>query len=115
MSRNETLSLAALLCSRARYATHREDTNSALRRFDATARLKQVRDIRALVVSAKQDVIFPQRLWNRASGQNQGFAYSEIPDAAHGVTIQCAETVNRLSSEHFATAGGHRSDEPLRI
>jgi pimeloyl-ACP methyl ester carboxylesterase len=37
-----------------------------------------------------------------------GARYVELPDAAHGATIQCATEVNALLMEHFsASMPGH--------
>jgi pimeloyl-ACP methyl ester carboxylesterase len=38
--------------------------------------------------------------------------YVEVPDGGHGVTIENAEEINQVLSEHFARRSG--SDRPLR-
>jgi len=76
----------------------------ALRNFDAGGRLKEFRGIPTLVVSAEHDIIFPPACGIALAAGINGAKYVEIPSAAHGVTIQCYETVNRLLHEHFNSA-----------
>ena len=81
----------------------------ALRNFDAGGRLKEFRGIPTLVVSAEYDIIFPPACGMALAAGINGAKYVEIPGAAHGVTIQCYETVNRLLHEHFNSAGAFMS------
>jgi pimeloyl-ACP methyl ester carboxylesterase len=77
----------------------------ALRRFDVMTQLHLLPDVPALVMSAERDIIFPPACGKALAAGIRGARYVEIPDAGHGVTIQCRETVNRLLREHFRSAG----------
>ena len=77
---------------------------NALVRFDARTRLAALSGIPTLVLSASQDVIFPPRCGRRLAALIPGAKYLEVANAAHGVTIQCAEDVNNALSEHFWSA-----------
>jgi pimeloyl-ACP methyl ester carboxylesterase len=76
----------------------------ALRRFDITGHLHDLPRVPTLVVSAAHDIIFPPVFGKALAAGIAGARYLEIPDAAHGVTIQCHETVNRILQEHFSSA-----------
>ncbi len=67
---------------------------SALKRFDATPRLAELAGIPTLVLSAKHDIIFPPACGRALATAIPGAKYVEVPDAAHGVTIQCPDLVN---------------------
>lgn len=67
---------------------------SALKRFDATARLAELAGIPTLVLSAKHDIIFPPACGRALAAGIPGAKYIEVPDAAHGVTIQRPEIIN---------------------
>ncbi|MFL6416537.1 MAG: alpha/beta fold hydrolase [Bryobacteraceae bacterium] len=76
----------------------------ALCRFNPGSRLKELSGIPTLVVSAREDPIFPPR-FGRALAEAIGEAnFIEIPNASHGVIIQRAEEMNTLLREHFAIA-----------
>jgi pimeloyl-ACP methyl ester carboxylesterase len=75
---------------------------SALKRFDATARLAELAGIPTLVLSAKHDLIFPPRCGQALAAGIPGAKYIEVPDAAHGVTLQCPDIVNDALFRHFA-------------
>ncbi len=74
---------------------------NALKRFDATARLAELARIPTLVLSAKHDIIFPPACGRALAAGLPGAKYIEVPDAAHGVTIQCPEVVNDGLLSHF--------------
>jgi pimeloyl-ACP methyl ester carboxylesterase len=76
----------------------------ALQRFDATARLAEVTGIPTLVLSASHDIIFPPKSGQTLAAGIPGARYLEIPDAAHGVTIQCHDAVNTALLQQFASA-----------
>jgi pimeloyl-ACP methyl ester carboxylesterase len=78
----------------------------ALQGFNAVARLGELAGIRTLVLSAAHDMIFPPRCGKRLASAITGARYVEIADAAHGVTIQSPNVVNRLLLEHFSSACG---------
>jgi pimeloyl-ACP methyl ester carboxylesterase len=80
----------------------------ALTRFDATSRLSALSGIPTLVLSAERDIIFPPQCGRDLAAAIPGARYVEIGHAAHGVTIQCAEAVNRVLLEHFSSAGLYR-------
>jgi pimeloyl-ACP methyl ester carboxylesterase len=73
----------------------------ALRRFDATPRLRELAGIPTLVLSAARDPIFPPACGRDLAGGIPGARYVEMAGAAHGVTIQSADAVNRILLEHF--------------
>ena len=74
---------------------------SAMSRFDASARLHELAAIPSLVVAATLDRIALPQYGRSLAAAIPGAAYVEIPDAGHGVTIQCADRVNGLLSGHF--------------
>jgi pimeloyl-ACP methyl ester carboxylesterase len=78
---------------------------NALKRFDITSRLHELPGVPTLVVSAAHDIIFPPLAGKALAAGITGARYIEIPVAAHGVTIQCHETVNRVLHEHLSSAG----------
>ncbi len=73
----------------------------ALKRFNGTARLRELSAIRTLVLSAEHDLIFPPRCGRALAAGIAGSKYVEVRGAAHGVTIQHAETVNRELVSHL--------------
>lgn len=75
---------------------------SALRRFDATARLHELAGMPTLVLSAAHDLIFPPACGRGLAAGIPGARFVEMADAAHEVTIQSAEAVNGLLLEHFS-------------
>jgi pimeloyl-ACP methyl ester carboxylesterase len=77
----------------------------ALKRFDATARLGDLKGIATLVVSAAEDVIFPPRCGRALADGIPGACYVALEGAAHGMTIQSADRVNQLLLQHFKSVG----------
>jgi pimeloyl-ACP methyl ester carboxylesterase len=77
----------------------------ALKHFEVTARLAELAGIPSLVLSAERDLIFPPPCGKALAAGIPGARFVEIPDAAHGVTIQAAEVVNRALFEHFRSMG----------
>lgn len=77
---------------------------AAMRRYDATPQLAQLSGLPTLVVSAVHDPIAPPFIGRALAAGIPGARYVEIPDASHGVPIQCADRVNALLLEHFAQA-----------
>jgi pimeloyl-ACP methyl ester carboxylesterase len=75
---------------------------SAMRAYDATRRLPELAGIPTLVVSAAHDRIAPPGVGRAMAAAIRGARYVEVPDAAHGATIQCATTINALLLEHLA-------------
>ncbi len=67
---------------------------SALKSFDVTARLAELTGIPTLVLSAKHDIIFPPACGRALAAGIPGARYVEVPEAAHGVTIQCPDLIN---------------------
>lgn len=76
----------------------------ALRSFNATDRLHELGAIPTLVVSAPHDRIAKPASGKALAGGVPGALYVEIPDAAHGVTIQRAPDINALLDQHFSKA-----------
>jgi pimeloyl-ACP methyl ester carboxylesterase len=77
---------------------------AALRRCDLTTRLPELTGIPTLVLSATHDRVAPVEHGRALAAAIPGARYVEIPDAAHGVTIQCADRINALLDEHLAGA-----------
>lgn len=75
----------------------------AMARYDQAARWPELASVPTLVVSAAHDRIalpaYGRTLASLVNGR-----YVALPDAGHGVTIQQAQQINRLLSEHFAAA-----------
>jgi pimeloyl-ACP methyl ester carboxylesterase len=76
----------------------------AMSRFDASERLRELDGIPTMVVSAALDRIALPQYGRSLAAAVPGAAYVEIPDAGHGVTIQCADRINMLLAAHFQTA-----------
>ena len=74
----------------------------AMTAYDGRRRLEKLASLPTLVVSAEHDPIACPRVGRRLADGIPGARFVEIPRAAHGVTIQCQETINRLLREHFA-------------
>ncbi len=77
---------------------------SAMRKYDCTSRLPELQDLPTLVVSAEHDMIAKPHFGRAIATAIQGANFVEIPDAAHGVTIQCAGRVNEILLAHLAAA-----------
>jgi len=73
----------------------------AMSKYDAGPRLAQLASIRTLVASAAGDRIALPAYGRALAAAIPGSRFVEIPDAGHGVTIQRAQTINALLSEHF--------------
>jgi pimeloyl-ACP methyl ester carboxylesterase len=71
---------------------------NALKRYDATPRLHELQGIPTLVISAEKDLIFPPRYGKALAKGIPDARYEEIPNAAHGVTIQKTPLVNQILS-----------------
>lgn len=78
---------------------------NALKRFDATARLKELAGLPTLVLSGAHDLIFPPPCGQNLAAGIPGARFVEIAEAGHGATIQSADLVNRELIEHFRRAG----------
>jgi pimeloyl-ACP methyl ester carboxylesterase len=74
---------------------------SAMRSYDASRRLRELEGIRTLVVSAAHDRIARPEVGRAMAAAIPGARYVELPDAAHGATIQCAAEINALLLEHL--------------
>jgi pimeloyl-ACP methyl ester carboxylesterase len=82
---------------------------AATRLYDATDRLPELTDLPTLVVSAAHDRIAPPELGRALAAGIRGSRYEEFPDAAHGLTVQCAERLNTLLLEHLEGAARERA------
>lgn len=82
---------------------------AATRAYDATPHLARLGGIPTLVVSAAQDRLAPPRLGRALAAGIEGARYVEFPDAAHGLTVQCAEQVNTLLLVHLMEAEDRRT------
>ncbi len=76
---------------------------AAMRAYDTTAQLSKLKDVRTLVVGAKHDRIATPDVVRTLVENVPGCRFVEFPDAAHGVTIQCADRINALLDELFTT------------
>jgi 3-oxoadipate enol-lactonase len=76
----------------------------AASRFDGSSRLQELAGIPTLVVSARHDAIALPEFGRALAARIPGARYVEIADGGHAVTIQCADQVNALLSEHLARA-----------
>ena len=77
---------------------------AALRAYDATARLSEIVDVPALVISAAHDPIAPPRSGRALAGGIPGARYVEFSQASHGVPIQLSGVVNAMLLEHLLRA-----------
>ena len=80
----------------------------AMSRFDVSARLQQLAAIPTLVVSAALDRIALAKYGRSLATAIPGARYVEIDDAGHAVTIQRADVINQLLSEHFQNSVNSR-------
>lgn len=76
---------------------------AALRRYDATPRLKELA-LPALVISGRHDRLSPPEIGHAIADGIAGARFVEIDEAAHGAPIQSAREINSLLLEHFAGA-----------
>ena len=74
----------------------------AASRFDASGRLNELAGLPTLVLSARHDTIALPQYGRALAARIPGARYIEMADAGHAVTIQCADQVNALLSEHLA-------------
>ncbi len=74
---------------------------AAMRAYDATSKLHELAGLPTLVVGARHDRIARREMVQALAAGIPGARLVEIEDAAHGVTIQCAEHSNALLHEHF--------------
>ena len=74
----------------------------AAAKFDASGRLPELGGIPTLVVSARHDRIALPEFGRALASRIPGARFVEIADGGHAVTIQCADRVNALLSEHLA-------------
>ena len=76
----------------------------AMRRYDATPRLGELRGIPALVISAKHDPIARVEVGKAMAAAIPGAQFTEFEDASHGAPIQCADRMNKVLFEHLQRA-----------
>ncbi len=81
---------------------------AALRAYDSTPRLPELARFPTLVVSAEHDPIAPPARGRALAAGISGARFVEFADSAHGVTIQRADEVNALLTEHFLEAERRR-------
>lgn len=81
---------------------------AAMRAYDATPFLNELKGISTLVVSAAHDRIAPPSGGRTLAAGIAGARFVEIPGASHGVPIQLPEQINKLLDEHFRAAEGQR-------
>jgi len=75
---------------------------AAMRAYDATPRLHELAGLPTLVVGAQHDRIARPEVVTELASRLPGCRFVEFDDAAHGVTIQCAEKINALLHERFS-------------
>lgn len=75
---------------------------AAMRAYDATPHLHQLAGLPTLVVGARHDRIARPDVVRALASGIPGCRLVEFGDAAHGVTIQCADRINALLDEHFS-------------
>ena len=73
----------------------------ALRKYDATPRLRELSGIPTLVLSAAHDPIAPPRFGRALAAAIPEARFVEFADASHGLPIQHADGVNRLLRDLF--------------
>ena len=77
---------------------------AAMRAYDATPRLGTLAGIPTLVVGARHDKIAKPPIVRALAAAIPGSRFVDFEEAAHGVTIQCADRINALLAEHFASS-----------
>jgi pimeloyl-ACP methyl ester carboxylesterase len=77
---------------------------AAIRAYDATPQLGKLAGLPTLVVGAGHDRIARPEVVRALAAGIPGSRLVEFPDAAHGVTIQCAGEINALLHEHLSRA-----------
>jgi pimeloyl-ACP methyl ester carboxylesterase len=73
----------------------------AAARFDVSTRLRELADVKTLVMSARHDRIAPPRFGRALAAAIPGARYVEIDAAGHAAPIQCAGEVNEVLAEHL--------------
>ena len=79
---------------------------AAMKACDLTERLGELKDVPALVAGARHDLIARPEMVKRLAEGLPGCRVMEFAEAAHGVTIQCAEEVNAMLASWFAEVEG---------
>jgi aminoacrylate hydrolase len=84
---------------------------AAMGRFDVFGSLAGLGAIPTVVISAALDRVAPPVYGRELATGIPGARFVEIPDAGHGVAIQCAALVNAMLADHLdaaeARAAGH--------
>lgn len=81
---------------------------TAMRSYDASARLGELAGLPTLVINAAYDPIAPPAVGRALANGIPGARYVEIADASHGLPIQCANEVNTLLAAHFVQTDAAR-------
>lgn len=76
---------------------------AAMRAFDGTSLLSELRGVPSLVVSAGHDLLAPPSA-GRELAEPLAARYVELADAGHAAPIQCSARINELLREHLMTA-----------
>lgn len=84
----------------------------ALRAYDSTAALGRLADLPTVVVSAAHDLIARPEFGRALAAGIPGADFILLPEAAHGVTIHGAETVNAILERHLSAAEARRPGTP---
>jgi pimeloyl-ACP methyl ester carboxylesterase len=77
---------------------------AAMRAYDATPHLSNLAGLPTLIVGAKHDRIAAPEVVHKLVDAMPDSRFIEFDDAAHGVTLQCADRINSLLREHFTAA-----------
>ncbi len=75
---------------------------AAMRAYDATPQLHNLAGLPTLVVGARYDRIARPEVVRALATSVVGSRLVEFDEAAHGITIQCADRINALLTEHFS-------------
>ena len=75
---------------------------AAMRAYDATPQLPKLAGLPTLVVGARYDCIARPEVVRALASSLAGCRLVEFDDAAHGVTIQCADRINALLHGQFS-------------
>lgn len=74
----------------------------ALRKFNSTPKLHELRKIPTLIVSAKYDPIAPPSLGKAISSGIPNSRFIELEDASHGVPLVEPNRINSILQEHLS-------------
>jgi pimeloyl-ACP methyl ester carboxylesterase len=85
---------------------------AAMRAYDATPFLEQLKGVPTLVVSAAHDRIAPPSGGRVLAAGIEGARFVEIPGASHGVPLQLPERINELLHEHWSAVEAQRRSTP---